>query len=374
MSVAIGFLRAGFEKWKSLFIEFQCSSDEKFFMFDDVSAIIPYGQRTLLNFFNMLYSDYMNEVKDFIDVPVLLMLFNRPRTTQKVFDALRTVKPTSIYVAANGPRPGNAKDPELCQAVRDIFKQIDWKCEIHTNFRETNIGMQPHWRLAIDWFFESVDSGVILEDDCVPNMSFFIFCKEMLERYKDNVSVMHVNGSNFQFGRKRGEANYYFSKYPHVWGWATWKRAWKKYDNKLLSFPVFKNNEIIDAITSSYKEKEYWMKFFEEIYSGIRDGSDVKWLYSIWANKGFCITPNVNMVCNIGFGLNAGHTIFKEKTLGQPAVELDLVVHPIIPLSSSLDSIRDKEADAFTFKTCFYKSFWQKAVYKTMSSVLKLLK
>ena len=314
----------------------------------------------------------MTKEKSLIDVPVLLMLFNRPETTKKVFDALRLIKPAKLFIAANGPRPGNAKDPELCRAVKAIFDGVDWECEVHTNYRETNIGMQPHWRLAVDWFFGSADRGIVLEDDCVPNGSFFMFCKDLLERYKNDESVMHVNGSNFLFGHKRGDASYYVSKYPHVWGWATWKRAWRKYDDALSTFPAFEKSDRMVAIATSDAEKEYWMKFFREIHSGARDGCDVKWLYSIWSNDGFCITPNVNMVTNIGYGLGAGHTFFKEKTLGQPAVELDSIVHPVLVPSAPLSSLRDAEADAFTFKTCFYKSFWQKLVYKAVMTVLQL--
>jgi hypothetical protein len=308
------------------------------------------------------------------NTPVLLMLFRRADTTQKVFDALRKIKPTKLFVAANGPRPGNNKDVEMCGAVRRIFDNVDWECEVYTNFRDTNIGMQPHWHLAIDWFFESVESGIILEDDCVPNESFFTFCGDLLERYKDNEQVMHINGSNFQFGFKRGEASYYISKYPHVWGWATWKRAWKKYDNKLSSFPVFQRNNMIDSVATDKEEKRYWMKFFAEIYSGKRDDSEVKWLYSIWANNGLCITPNMNMISNIGFGLNAEHTVFKDKNLGQQTVELIEIIHPEISSLVPLASIRDKEADLFIFKTCFYWSFWQKLVYKLTMFALNILK
>ncbi|MDR3558002.1 MAG: hypothetical protein P4L61_00570 [Candidatus Pacebacteria bacterium] len=309
-----------------------------------------------------------------IDVPVLLMLFNRPETTQAVFDKVREARPSKLFVAANGPRPGNAKDPGLCEAVRAIFKEVDWPCDVHTNFRETNIGMQPHWRLALDWFFESVDSGIILEDDCVPNRSFFYFCGDLLQRYKDDESVMHINGSNFQFGNVRGDASYYFSKYSHVWGWATWRRAWNKYDSALSSFPKFKERNAIESIVSSRDERAYWMRFFGEIYSGMRDGCDVKWSYSIWANDGFCITPNVNMISNIGFGFDAGHTIFKDKTLGQATAEIPSIIHPVIQGSASFASLCDKEADAFTFRTYFYRTFWQKLVYKTTMLMLDLFK
>ena len=291
--------------------------------------------------------------------PVLLMLFNRAGTTREVFKAVRDARPAKLFVAANGPRPDNPKDVQLCQAVRDIFTNVDWECELHTNFQETNIGMQQHWHVALDWFFDSVDAGIILEDDCVPHYSFFGYCDELLQKYTDDTRITHINGSNFQFGTKRGDASYYYSKYPHVWGWATWKRAWQMYDGSLSSFPQFKQNHIIDHTLGDERQKKYWMQFFEEIYAKIRTASDVTWLYSIWAQESFCITPNVNMITNIGHGIDAGHTVIKEKTMGQERCDIGTIIHP-----TNEPTIYDRKADAYTFKICYHRSFTQKVVYK----------
>jgi len=301
--------------------------------------------------------------------PVLLMLFNRAETTEKVFQSLRESKPAKLFIAANGPRPDVPEDVAKCQAVKDIFKRIDWECEVRTYYQKTNIGMQPQWYTALDWFFEHVESGVILEDDCVPNASFFSFCETLLEKYRTEEKVMHINGSNFQFGRKRGDASYYFSEYPHVWGWATWRRAWSKYDRKLSSFPKFKESGAMDRIANSAAEKNYWMKFFESIYSGRRDGSDVKWLYSIWANGGICITPNINMISNIGFGADAEHTVIKDRIMDQDKIELNKVVHP-----KSAAFAPDRDADIYTFSSCFSKTFFQKAYYVVVSRASKLFR
>lgn len=301
------------------------------------------------------------------NVPVLLMLFNRPDTTRKVFDMVRIAKPKRLFIAANGPRPDVPKDIELCKAVRSIFDNIDWECEVKTNYKDKNIGMQPHWHLSIDWFFNSVDRGIILEDDCVPSISFFGFCEDLLEKYKDDERIMHISGSNFQFGCRRGDASYYFSKYSHTWGWATWKRAWQKYDHKMLSFPVFKEEKVIDVISTSEKEKFYWMTYFEKLYKGDIDGCDVKWLYATWANNGLSIIPNVNMINNIGYGLSAGHTLFKDKTLGQKALDIDEIIHPQL-------IVRDKNADYYTFKNIFYRNFFQKAFYISAMRIVKLFR
>jgi hypothetical protein len=301
--------------------------------------------------------------------PVLFMLFNRASTTRKVFDKVRQTRPSKIFVAANGPRPEVSSDYRKCSDVREIFDEVDWDCEIHTNFRSTNIGMQRHWWSSLDWFFENVDSGIILEDDCVPDVSFFGYCKELLDKYKDDTNVMHINGSNFQFGQKRGDASYYISKYPYVWGWATWKRAWQRYDNDMSSFPAFKANRLIDSAVSTDAEKKYWMRFFESLFDGSREACDVKWVYTIWSHEGFCITPNVNMITNIGYGPSAGHTIIKERTMDQDAHDIGKIQHP-----NPLLIAPDLEADRLTFKILFHRNFFEKAIYTILLWISKKLK
>lgn len=309
----------------------------------------------------------MNDQKKRGDVPILMMLFNRPEHTRKVFEVIRELRPSRLFVAGNGPRFGVPKDIELCKAVRDIFKEVDWPCELHTNFREINIGMNPQWYKAMDWFFQSVEYGIILEDDCVPHPSFFVYCDELLNKYMNEEKIMHINGSNFLFGKKMGNASYFFSKYTHVWGWATWKRAWQKYDFDLKSFPSFKQSNEIDVICPNHREKKYFMKYFEQLYSKENIDSATKWLYSIWFNKGICITPNINLITNIGYGLSAGHTIFKEKIMGQETLDIMPLTHPT---SQTVDTV----ADNFTFRTVYFRSFFEKVRYKIMVWVSKVVR
>jgi hypothetical protein len=309
----------------------------------------------------------MSDTKAKHNIPVLLMLFNRPESTRQVFEKVRESRPARLFVAGNGPRVDVPKDIELCRQVRAIFDNIDWECEVHLNFRDVNIGMHPQWHQTMDWFFSVVDHGIILEDDCVPHPSFFGFCVELLDKYKDDERIMHINGSNFQFGKKRGGASYYFSKYPHVWGWATWKRAWKKYDNDLKSFPEFQKNNIIDTAVANPEQKKYWLRFFEQLYTGIYSPCDAKWLYAIWANRGLCITPNVNMVTNIGYGLSAGHTIIKDKTLGQESFDIGAIIHPDAAAIGT-----DTTADNFTFEVIHRKNFFQKATYRIIVRISRL--
>lgn len=311
----------------------------------------------------------MTNQESHLSVPVLLMLFNRPDITRELFKKLREAKPKKLFVAANGPRPNVPGDAELCNSVRAIFNEIDWECEVHTNFPEVNINMHTRWYASLDWFFESVDRGIVLEDDCIPDLSFFSYCAELLEKYKNNPEIMHINGSNFQFGRKRGNGSYYFSKYSHVWGWATWKRAWEKYDDTLVSFPSFKKEDSISTAVTSHKEKLYWLRYFDSLYFRTRNSCDIKWLYATWVSKGLSITPNVNMISNIGYGLAAGHTLLKDKVMGQEVYDIGKIVHP-----TPLIFLPDAAADSFTFKSYFYKSFFQKAFYKAAMQVAKILR
>jgi hypothetical protein len=201
--------------------------------------------------------------------PILFIIFNRPVLTQKVFEAIREAKPAKLYVAADGPRLGNMTDIEKCRKTRKIIEQIDWHCDKKTLFQNDNFGCSPHIVHSIDWFLDQVNEGVILEDDCLPSLDFFRFCMELLKKYSNDERIMHIGGSNFQYGRKRGNASYYFSKYAHcAGGFATWKRAWKYY------------------ASDSVNHEDPW---------------DLVW-WNVIEKRGEAITPSVNLISNIGFG------------------------------------------------------------------------
>ena len=167
--------------------------------------------------------------------PILFLIFNRPDTTKRVFESIRSIKPAKLYIAADGDRKDKVGEDLLCKDTRSIIDLIDWECEIKTLFRPENLGCKIAVSSAIDWFFENEEQGIILEDDCLPNESFYIYCETLLNYYAFNERIMHISGNNFQDGMMRGNGSYYFSNYNHIWGWASWKRAWKAY-NVDLSF------------------------------------------------------------------------------------------------------------------------------------------
>jgi hypothetical protein len=171
---------------------------------------------------------------------VLFIIFNRPNETKMVFEAIRRARPPRLYISADGPRKGNINDTSLCTLTRLIEKDIDWKCQVFTNYYDENIGVDSGVISAIDWFFSKEDEGIILEDDCLPDNSFFEFCDDMLEKYRDDKKVFMISGNNFQEEIRGAEASYGFSIYTHTWGWASWKRSWVNQDINLDSWPQCK--------------------------------------------------------------------------------------------------------------------------------------
>ncbi len=162
--------------------------------------------------------------------PVLFLVFNRPDSTRKVFDAIRSARPPKLYITADGPRPDRPAEAKLCSEVRAIASAVDWPCEVKTLFRESNLGCKAGVSSGITWFFSHEDEGIILEDDVLPVPTFFNFCDEMLERYRDDARVSMISGCNLISNHFSPKQSYFFSRYNLIWGWATWRRAWQHYD------------------------------------------------------------------------------------------------------------------------------------------------
>jgi len=302
-----------------------------------------------------------------LTTPVLFLIFNRPDTTQKVFDAIKKAKTKQLFVAADGPRENKEGEKEKCEQARKIIEQVDWDCKVKTLFRDKNLGCKVAVSSAIDWFFKNVKEGIILEDDCLPSQSFFWFCRELLEHYRDDTRIMIISGDNFQFDRKGGEDSYYFSKYPHIWGWATWRRAWKHYDVNMKNFEEFKKEAQINNVFNIKQQQKYWTKIFQIVYEGKIDTWDYQWAYSCFINNGLCIMPNVNLVSNIGFGLDSIHTKDKSSIFSEmEAREITDIIHPNFVLA-------DQEADLLTSKLCFgNKNIFERAKNKALRIIRKL--
>ena len=275
--------------------------------------------------------------------PILLLVFNRPDSTRQVFERIKAMKPTQLFVAADGARKEVEGETEICISVRRIvIDHIDWPCETKTLFRDENLGCGKAVSGAISWFFNEVEHGIILEDDCLPDASFFPFCEELLERYKSDERIAHISGNNYQFGRRHGRADYYFSRYPHIWGWASWRRAWRNFKLEI--------NDSDYALMSQQFSDLFPIKWLDAIRSGKMDTWDTQWVIHVFLENKMSILPNRNLVENIGFNNSGTHTrnTIPFYVLGNPAGSLRFPLRH--PTKIQLNQAADRLTAAAIFK------------------------
>jgi len=290
-----------------------------------------------------------------LTTPVAFLIFNRPDTTARVFEAIRQAKPPKLLVVADGPRPDRAGDVEKCKAARAIIEGVDWDCEVLTNYSDLNLGCKNRVSSGLDWVFSLVEEVIILEDDCLPHPSFFRFCQDLLDYHRNDQRIMAVSGDNFQFGRKRTEYSYYFSRYNHIWGWATWRRAWQYYDGEMKHWPEIRDGYWLNAILGDSQAIKYWAKVFQTTYDNKVDTWDYPWTFACWIQNGLTILPNVNLVSNIGFGEDATHTIgSKSRVANLPVKEMNF------PLKHPPFLLRQVKADDFTYRNLFDSSLFSR--------------
>lgn len=296
--------------------------------------------------------------------PILFLVFNRPNHTKKVFESIREYKPNKIYISADGPRSWLSDEEKLCSEVRSIVDQIDWDCEIFTMFHDINLGCKLAVSTGISWFFENEENGIILEDDCLPHPDFFGFCNLLLNKYQHDENIWMISGNNFHTQENDNLASYHFSKYCLIWGWATWKRAWNKYDLNISYWPSWEKSINLQKSLPDKIEQKYWGKIFEKVYKNQIDTWDYSWVACVLYHNGLTIIPNQNLVTNIGFGPNATHTKYDIEILGKPTASIGQIVHPL--------SIRkDVDSDRYLF----YNHFGGNNLllkYKVISAINKI--
>lgn len=276
--------------------------------------------------------------------PILIVGFNRPDLFKRVLDRVLEVNPEQIYIALDGARIGRDDDVKKIYEIKKMVKKISG-AKVRTNYQEKNLGCKYGPVAAMNWFLKNEEMGIILEDDVLADKSFFYYCQELLEKYRNDKRVGSISGNNFQFGKKRGNGDYYFSRYSHSCGWATWRRVWKLYDIEISDYPR-KSKEVLDSVFDKWTDKFYWNLILGGIKSGeINSAWDYQWCWTMWKNKMLGIIPNVNLVKNIGFGRDdATHTKFKSRFGEQQTVSIK------IPLSEPDQVKRNIDADNFTQK------------------------
>jgi len=296
---------------------------------------------------------------------VLFLVFNRPETTQQVFDAIRRARPSRLYVAGDGPREDVRSDRDQIALVRSIATNVDWPCEVSTLFRETNLGCKYAVSGAVSWGFESEDRLIILEDDCLPSSSFFGFCDEMLLRYQADSRVHHIGGTNPLNLSDDRVNSYGFSRYNRIWGWATWKNSWEAFNVEIPLWPEISKSRTLGQLLGRKEGKKY-TKIFEATYGGHIDTWDYQWFLTRLL-LGQAIFPHVNLVTNIGFGPGATHT----KKVGS-ALDNALRGEMIFPLQHPNSLEIDTVADQRWAKMSSEKS-WPERFVRRLGRELKRL-
>ena len=254
---------------------------------------------------------------DSLSTPVVFSVFNRPATTSRVFARIRELRPSKLLIVADGPRPDRPGEAELCAEVRRIVTSIDWPCELLTNFSETNLGCHPRIVSGYDWAFSLVEEAILLEDDTLPDPSFFHFCSELLEKYRDDFRIASITGTNYVHrGRPVVPDSYTFSLLGSLWGWATWRSRWESYDRSLENWQVLRARGAVLQILGDRRAARWWTRIFDQCYErGERAAWDYRWTYTNLFQHRFSVVPRINLVENIGFGEAATHTKSVDKRL-----------------------------------------------------------
>jgi hypothetical protein len=302
--------------------------------------------------------------------PVVLVLFNRPHTTEKVFQSIRRAKPSQLFLVADGPRPDRPDDIEKCRATRAVVAQVDWDCQVFQNYSDINLGCGKRLPTGLDWVFDQVEEAIILEDDCVPHPTFFRFCDELLEHYRDDQRVASISGQNVQFGQLSMPNSYYFSRYNHCWGWATWKRAWRYFDPAIKIWSQVQTEHLLYDILQDTRMVRYWSHLLQGVYDGtITTVWDYQWTLACWLQNSLGILSSTNLISNVGDGIDSTH--FKSQQIDPhlhlPTVGVDFPLrHP--PLM-----VRHTKADRFTHETLFDPPLFNR-VQKKMNKVLSVFR
>lgn len=305
---------------------------------------------------------------------VLFLTFNRFENTKKVFKSIKYYQPNKLYIASDGAREKVFEESKKVLNIRNyLLSNIDWPCEIKTLFREKNLGCKYAVSGALNWFFKNEEQGIILEDDCLPNKSFFKFCDELLEKYKKNDRIAMISGNHLNT-HKIGNADYYFKKIPHIWGWASWRRAWLKYDIDMIEYPSFKKNSSINKIFKNQKIQKYWINIFDQVYKGKINTWDYQLAYTVFKNNQLCINPNKNLVSNIGFDDLSTHTSIYHKEISN--LKLENLNFPLKhPRKILYHEYNDGYANTFNLKYYKFKNILKIiGLFKVIKTVYKIIK
>lgn len=296
-----------------------------------------------------------------METPVVFFVFKRPHTTQRVFNVIRQLKPKNLFVVADGPRIGNHYDYQKCKEVRKIIENVDWDCQILKNYSEINMGLKKRFSSGLDWVFSNVEKAIILEDDCLPDPSFFQFCEEMLDLYEYDKRVFSITGHNHLGAWKTKRQDYHFSYYFNCWGWATWKRVWELYDVDMKAWMETEVKERVRDVIADERQFVNRAKLLDLTCAGKVDTWDYQFFFLCLMQSGFTITPSTNLISNIGFGEDATNT--KNRNDNRIENKINSLTFPIRhPLSITVD----REYDYRRYKKVWAKRQWKQLILKAL--------
>ena len=296
-----------------------------------------------------------------LKTPVAFVIFNRPDTTKSVFAEIAKARPPKLLVIADGPRVDHPEDAGKCAAARAIIDGVDWDCEVLTNYSDMNMGCKRRVSNGLDWVFDTVEEAIILEDDCLPHPTFFRFCEELLEKYRDDARVMHIGGTNI-FSKTLEGDTYGFTKYVGIWGWATWRRAWKLYDVNIEFGPGIKK---AGYISKNFSKLECMIheQIFDDVYNNKIDTWDYQWSLCVMLH-GLAIYPNVNLISNFGFNKDATHTF--NKSDHRMNLKTGEMAFPLVhPACCTVNIEMEKMVS-----TCIIKMSWTYIIKKIFNSII----
>ena len=279
-----------------------------------------------------------------IETPIILILFNRPDTTKQVFEAIRQAKPTKLLIIADGPRQNRLGEAELCAKTRSVVDSVDWDCEVIKNYSEINLGCKQRVSSGLDWAFSLVEEAIVIEDDCLPNSSFFKFCEEMLQMYRHDRRVMMISGTNMLEEWKSASQSYHFSYYGGIWGWASWRRAWQYYDIDMSLWADPQIKARIGDILVDNRQYLHSKQAFDASCDGRIDAWGYRWRFARLIQSGLSIVPSVNLVSNIGFRQDASRTTSGSSPLAEIPTH-----HLEFPLKFNQFTAVDRDYDRHIF-------------------------
>ncbi|MGA2915472.1 MAG: glycosyltransferase family 2 protein [Sedimentisphaerales bacterium] len=307
-----------------------------------------------------------------VNTPVASVVFNRYDKAMQIFERIKQVKPSKFYIIADGPRPGHPTDAENCKKARSVFEKIDWDCQVFKNFAETNLGCGPRLFTGFSWVFQQEERAIILEDDCVPDLSFFPYCDELLEKYKEDERIMLISGSNINTVWQKGEYSYHFAKFGGIHGWASWRRAWQKVDLDITLWQDLRTKQLLKGRLGAWH-----FYFLSKIYDRLVNHSknvhtwDYQFDFARFVNSGLAVVPSSNLVTNVGFGEDSTHT--KDKN----AKAANLKIVPLkFPLVHPPVVVEDSEYDKLVVSILFPKTlrvFLSVMKHELKRSIRKLL-